>query len=66
MSNIYLKATIEKNKRSQNFSKFKEFVTRSVFEELQLTQISFNFKTFCCNLKIKGLAAKQCVAFLLF
>ena len=43
MPNIYLNVTIEKNWRPQNF-KFKKFVIRSVFGELQLTQISFNFK----------------------
>ena len=38
MSNIYLKATIEKNGRSQNFSflNLKMFVSRSVSGELQL------------------------------
>ena len=35
------------------FSKCKKFVPRSVFWELQLTQISLNFKTFYCNLKKK-------------
>ena len=62
ISNIYLNVT------SEMFSKlsgFQKLVTRSVFVELQLTQISLNFKT-CCNLKIRGLGAKLCVAFLLF
>ena len=54
MSNIYLKVTIKKS------------VTRSVFGELQLRQISLNFRTSCCNLKIRGLGAKLSVAFLLF
>ena len=35
------------------FFKFKKLVTRSVFGELQLTQMPLNFKTSCCNLKIK-------------
>ena len=48
------------------FSKFKKFVSRSVFQELQLTQILLNFQTSCCILKIKGLGAKLCLAFLLF
>ena len=65
MSNIYLKVTIETFSKLR-FSGFKKFVTRSVFGELQLTQISLNFKTSCCNLKIRGLGAKLCVAFLLF
>ena len=46
MSNIYLKVTIEKNPFSKRqFSKFKNFATRSVFGDLQLMQISLNFKT---------------------
>ena len=64
MSNIYLKVTIETFSKLR-FSGFKKFVTRSVFGELQLTQISLNFKTFCCNLKIRRLGVKLCVAFLL-
>ena len=55
MSNIYLKITIEKNWLSRNF------VSRSVFGEHQLMQISQNFKTSCCNLKIRDLGTKQCV-----
>ena len=65
MSNIYLKATIETFSKLR-FSGFKKFVTRSVFRELQLKQISLNFKTSCCNLKIRGLGAKLCVTFLFF
>ena len=40
------------------FSKFKKFVTESVFEALQFTQIPLNFKDSCCNLKLRGLGAK--------
>ena len=40
------------------FSKFEKFVSRSVFRELQLKQISLNFQTFCCNLKIRDLGTK--------
>ena len=65
MSNIYLKVTIETMSKFR-FSGFKKFAPRSVFGELQLTQILLNFKTSCCNLKIRGLGAKLCVAFLLF
>ena len=65
MSNIYLKITIETFSKFR-FYGFKIFVTRSVFGELQSTQISWNFKTSCCNLKISSLGAKLCVAFLLF
>ena len=45
MSNSFLKVTVEKN-------------WRSIFGELQLTEISLNFKTSCCNLKNRGLGAK--------
>ena len=55
MSDIYLRKT--------DVLKFKKFMTRSVFGELQLTQISLNFKSSCCNLKIRGLGAKLCVTF---
>ena len=48
------------------FSGFKKFVTRSVFGELQLMQISLNFKTSCCNVRTRGLGAKLCVAFYYF
>ena len=65
MSNIYLKVTIETFSKLR-FSGWKYFFTWSVFGELQLTQISLNFKTSCCNLKIRGLGAKMYVAFLLF
>ena len=58
MSNIYLKVTIETFSKLL-FSGFKKFVTRSVFGELQLTQISLDFKTSCCNLKIRSLGAKM-------
>ena len=45
-----------------------KFVTWTVvsFGELQFMKISLNFKTSRCNLKIRGLATKLCVAFLLF
>ena len=65
ISNIYLKVTIETFLKLR-FSGFKKFVTSSVFAELQLTQISLNFKTSCCNLKIRDLEAKLCLAFLFF
>ena len=61
MSNSYLKVTIQQKRHSQNFwfSNFKKFGSRSVFGELQLTQISLKFKTSCCNLKIRGVGAKR-------
>ena len=40
ISNIYLKVTIEKSYSKLRFFKFNKIVTRSVFGELQLTQIS--------------------------
>ena len=60
MSNIYLKVTIEKKQAflKLRFSKFKKFISRSMFGEFQLTQISLNFKKSCRNLKIRGLEAK--------
>ena len=46
MSNIYSKVTIRKTDVLNFwFAKFKEFVSWSVFGELQLSQISLNFKT---------------------
>ena len=53
MSNIYLKATIEKKNCHQ-----------VSFGKLQNTQISLSFKASFCNLKIKRLGAKLCVTFL--
>ena len=64
MPNIYLKVTIETFTKLR-FSGFKKFVTKSVFGQLQLTQVSLNFKASCCNLKIRDLGTKLCVAFLL-
>ena len=63
VSNIYLKVTIEllPTFSKLRFSKFMKFVSRSVFLELQLTQVSLNFKTSCSNLKIRGLEAKLCM-----
>ena len=52
-------------RRSQNFDLL-GLKNLSRFGELQLTQMSLNFKTSCCNLKIRGLGAKLCVASLLF
>ena len=67
MSDIYLKATIKKMTFSKHqFSKFKKIVSRSAFCEFQLTKILLNFKTFCCNLKIRDPGAKPCLDFLLF
>ena len=59
MPNIYLKVTIETLSKLR-FSGLKRSVTRSVFGELQLTQISLNFKTSCCSLEVRHLGAKLC------
>ena len=64
-SNIYFKVTI-KTFPKLPFPGFRKFVTKSVFGELQLTQISLNFKNSRCNLKIRGLGAKPYVVFLVF
>ena len=67
MSNIYLKTTIDKNWLSENFDFLgSKEVTLLVFRELQLMKISLNIQTSCCNLKIRGLAAKLCVDCLCF
>ena len=47
------------------FYNSKKLVPWSIFGELQFTKILMSFKTSCSNLKIKGLGAKQCEAFLL-
>ena len=58
---IYLKVTIEKNWRSQNFDflSLKKIVLWSVFGESQLTQVSLNFRN-------QRSGSKTFVAFLLF
>ena len=43
------------------FSKLKKFVSRSVFGELQLTQMLLNFQTFCCNLKSREVWEQTCL-----
>ena len=56
MSYIYLKLTIEKN---FDFLILKNLSLGKFFGELQLKQVSLNFKS--CKLKIRGLGAKLCV-----
>ena len=58
MSNIYSCEKVTYSKLW--FSKFKKLVFRSVLGELQLRKISLNYKTSCCNLKIRDLGAKLC------
>ena len=60
MSNVYLKVTIEKNWRSQNYN----FLTLKNLSPGQfLGGSNLNFKTSCCNLNINGLGAKLCQHF---
>ena len=68
MSNIYLKFTNEeKNGRSQNFDLLGlKNLSPSPILGAPTKALSLNFKTSCCNLKIRRLGAKLCVAFLLF
>ena len=65
MPNIHLKVTIEKNVEKLIFHVLK-ICHQASFGELQLTKISFNFKTSCYYLKIRILGAKLCVALVLF
>ena len=62
ISNINWKVNIEMFCKL-GFSGFKKFVTRSIFGELKLMEMSLNFKTYCCNLKIRCLEAKLWMAF---
>ena len=67
MSNIYLKVTIEGKicgSRNFDFLGLKNLSQQVSFGELKLTKMSLNFKTSSCNLKIRGLGAKLCLAFL--
>ena len=64
MSNVYVKATTKKRSLYFSFpSKKKKIVPRSVLGEFQLTQILLNCYL---ELKIIGLGAKVCMAFLYF
>ena len=63
MSNFWLKSSYWEKVDLKNF----DFLSLKNLSPGQFfTQISLNFKTSCCNLKIKGLGAKLCVIFLLF
>ena len=65
MSNIYLKVTIEKKWRRYpkfQFPKFKKFVSRLIFGELQLTQIS-EFLNFLLQLKNQRSGSKTVSGF---
>ena len=53
-------------RKTDLFSSFKKFIANVSFRKLQLKKIPLNFKTSHCNLKIRDLEAKLCVAFLLF
>ena len=56
LNNSYLEKLTFSNLR---FSESIKFDSKSVFGELQLTQISLNFKNLCCNLKMRGLGVKS-------
>ena len=62
MSNICLKATIEMFSKLR-FSGLKYLSAGQFWRAPQLTQISLNFKISCCNLKIRRLETKLCLAF---
>ena len=68
MTNIYLKVTVEKIWLSQNFDllSLKHLSPGQFLVSSNFTQISLDFKTSCCSLKIKRLGAKLYVAFQLF
>ena len=66
ISNIYLKVTIEKDELSEDLNVLNVKKLSPDHFLGQLTQILLNFRTSCCNLKIRGLGAKVYVAFLLF
>ena len=57
MLNVYLKVSNETFLK-RRFTWFKTFRHQVSFGELQLTQISLNFKTSCCNLKFRPLEVK--------
>ena len=67
ISNTYWIFTIEKNWHTQKFD-FVSLKSSSPGQFLGSSnlQISLNFQTSCCNLKIRVLGAKLYVAFLLF
>ena len=69
MSNIYLKITIEKSRRSEKF----DFLSlknlppgQFLGSSMQLMQISLNFQASFCNSKTRGPGANLLMAFVLF
>ena len=58
MSSIYLNITYGAKLTFSKFRFSKTFSPVQFYGELELTQISLNFKNFYCNLKIRGLGAK--------
>ena len=65
MSDIYLKAAIEKNLRSQNFNllSFRNLSPGQFLGTPTSTHISLNFKTFCWNLKNQRSGSKTVSGF---
>ena len=67
ISNIYLFPIVkEVTLPKLRFPKFKKLVSRPVFAEFQLTQISANFKISCCNLKIREVCERSEFLYLCF
>ena len=64
MPKIYLKVSTETFSKLR-FSGFKKFVSGSEFWGAPTHADIIDFKTSCCNLKIRRLGAKLCLAFLL-
>ena len=64
MSDIYRSYYFEKVVYSELlFLSLKSSSPGQFFWELQLMQMSLNFQTYCCNIKIRGLGAKLSVDF---
>ena len=66
MSNIYSKVTIEKKWCTQNFNflSLKSLSPDQFLGSSSSCRLLLNFQTSCFNLKIRGLGAKLCKAFL--
>ena len=61
-----LKKIQKDSEKVQTILKVLRFASRSDFGELQLTQISLDFKISCYNLKIRGLGTKLYLDFLFY
>ena len=65
MSNVYLKVTTEKKRRTRNFDflSLKSLSSGHFLGSCNSHRYHSIFKLLVCNLKIRGLRAKLCVAF---